>query len=375
MAKKQAVKLVRDKLQNNGVKKVIAKKSEAKPKSTAKSKNKPKIDLWLIVDFIKSLPSLILKKIRRKIRSRKIPGSPESFKLQKRQKKQKVDNSTKLIYDSLKFLKDHWKTFIIILFVYVAAYFVLAYATPNIDLPKLIKEAQEGGDAPGVVDKVKVMSSALFTYRGEASSFARWAQFFLAIIFSLVFIYAIRHLHKGVKIRARDALYAGTTNVIPFFITMSFFAIQLLPLTFLGIIFGIGRSRGLFIGNLENYTAMGVLAGGVMLTFYFIPTIIISLYAVTIPGVYPMNTMRAVRIMVSQRRLEVVKNLLVFVIFVFLSYIALLALLVTYLPRFANLSLDLFFLIALPVIHTMMYKLYLKLLETSKSEQAELAAK
>lgn len=80
-----------------------------------------------------------------------------------------------------------------------------------------------------------------------------------------------------------------------------------------------------------------------------------------------MKTMQAVRIMVCERRLEVVRHLLVFIIFIFLSYIVLLLLLVTYLPRFANLSLDLFFLIALPLIHVMMYKLYLKLLEGTQT--------
>ncbi|HRV76007.1 MAG TPA: hypothetical protein P5247_01350, partial [Candidatus Saccharimonadales bacterium] len=115
-------------------------------------------------------------------------------------------------------------------------------------------------------------------------------------------------------------------------------------------------------------TATIVLIFFGLLTFWFIPTAIISLYAVTVPGVYPTKAMQAVRIMVSRRRLEVVRHLTVFILFIFLSYLILLLLLVTYLPRFANLSLDLFFLIALPLIHVMMYKLYLKLLEGAQEQ-------
>lgn len=315
---------------------------------------------------VKELPTKLKFWFVRKKAVRKIPGAPRSFRLEKRKKLPKVENTTKMIADSFRFLVEHWKTFTIILFFYIASYFVLAYATPNIDLPSLIKEAKEAGSQPGNFDKLKVMTGALFTYRSGATDFARWAQFFLAIIFSLVFIYAIRNLHKGVKLRARDALYDGTGSLIPFFLNISLIAIQLIPLTAVAVIYNIGTSRELFVGNIEKFTAGGTLVGAGLLTLYFIPTALVSLYAITLPGVYPMKTMQAVRIMVSQRRLEVVRNLLVFIIFIFLSYILLLLLLVTYLPRFANLSLDLFFLIALPLIHVMMYKLYLNLLDKAK---------
>ncbi|MDQ5914004.1 MAG: hypothetical protein QG623_623 [Patescibacteria group bacterium] len=325
-----------------------------------------RFDTTKITTFLKDLPSSVTYKLKRKSASRKIPGSPKSFKLEKRQKRPKVEKTSKIIADSFRFLGEHWKTFAIIMFFYIASYFVLAYATPNIDLPALIKEAKEAGSQPGNLDKLKVMTGALFTYRSGATDFARWAQFFLAIIFSLVFIYAIRNLHKDIKLRARDALYDGTGNLIPFFLNISLVAVQLIPLTAVAVIYNIGTSRELFIGNLEKFTALGTLIGSALLTLYFIPTALISLYAITLPGVYPMKTMQAVRIMVSQRRLEVVRNLLIFILFIFASYIVVLLLLVTYLPRFANLSLDLFFLVALPLIHVMMYKLYLRLLDAAK---------
>lgn len=305
--------------------------------------------------------------VKLKIARRKVPGSSKSFKLVKREKGVKVEKTTKLIADSLRFLRDNWKTLSIILLVYIATYFVLAYARPNIDLPLLFKEAGEAGIQPGIAEKLKTLSGAMFTYRGDATDFARWAQFFLAIIFSLIFIYAIRALHRNEDIRARDALYNGTGNLIPFLINISLIALQLIPLTLVAIFYNVGMARELFVGSLENYMATIILLLSALLTFWFIPTSIISLYAITIPGVYPSKTMQAVRILVSRRRLEVVRHLTVFVLFVFASYLLLLLLLVTYLPRFANLSLDLFFLIALPMIHVMMYKLYLSLLDSAKT--------
>lgn len=302
-----------------------------------------------------------------KVARRKVPGSPRSFKLTKRDKTVKVEKSAKLISDSLRFLRDNWKIFTIILLVYVATYFVLAYARPNIDLPLLFKEAGEAGVQPGIAEKLKTLSGAMFTYRGDATDFARWAQFFLAIIFSLIFIYAIRALHRNEDIRARDALYNGTGNLIPFLINIALIALQLIPLTLVAIFYNVGMTRELFVGSLENYMATIILLLSALLTFWFMPTSIVSLYAITIPGVYPSKTMQAVRILVSRRRLEVVRHLAVFVLFVFASYLLLLLLLVTYLPRFANLSLDMFFLIALPMIHVMMYKLYLRLLDSAKT--------
>jgi hypothetical protein len=331
--------------------------------SSRKKNHTKKTSLNFLVDNIKLIAGSISSWFKSFVSRRKVPGAPKSFKLKKAEKTKSIEKSSKIIAESFRFIGENWKTLGIILLVYTASYFVLAYATPNIDLPAVIKEANEAGSSPGTVDKLKTFSSALFTYRGGASDFARWAQFFLAIIFSLVFIYAIRNLHQGIKLRARDALYSGTGNLIPFFMTISLLAIQLIPFTLLSIIYNIGMGRDLFVNNLEKFVAVIVLITSGLLTFWFIPTTIVSLYAITVAGVYPSKTMQAVRIMVSKRRLEVVRHLFVFVMFILLSYLILLLLLVTYIPRFANLSLDLFFLIALPVIHVMMFKLYLKLLE------------
>ncbi len=306
-------------------------------------------------------------KFRNKVAGRKIPNGPKSFKKERRAKTPKIEKSSKLIIDSFKFLGRHWKTFTILLFFYIVSYFILAYARPNIDLPSLFKEANSAGTQVGVGDKLKTLSSAMFTYRGNAGDFARWAQFFLAVIFSLVFIYAIRELKQGKQIRARDALYGGTGNLVPFMMNIGLIALQLIPFTMVSVIYNIGMSRQLFVNNLEKFSATVILVLAGLLTFWFIPTAIISLYAITLPGVYPSRTMQAVRIMVSRRRLEVLKNLLVFILFITLSYLILLLMLVTYIPAIANLSLDLFFLIALPMIHVMMYSLYIKLLEGTRT--------
>ena len=305
---------------------------------------------------------------KRKVNNRKIDGASVSFKKSKREKTEKIEKSTKIIADSLRFIGENWKTLTIILLAYIGVYFLLAYATPNINLPDLFKQANESGASIGVGEKLKTVSGALFTYRSDATDFARWAQFILAVIFSLIFIYAIRNMHKNNEIRARDALYNGTSNLVPFVLNLCLIAVQLIPFTLVGVTYNIGMSRGLFIGALEKYTATMVLILSGLLTFWFIPTAIISLYAVTVPGVYPSRAMQAVRIIVSRRRLEVVRHLTIFILFIFTSYLLLLLLLVTYLPRFANLSLDLFFLISLPLIHVMMYKLYLRLLEGAQEQ-------
>lgn len=298
-----------------------------------------------------------------RMQARKIEGAPRSFRLEKRKKSPKIGSSFKIIVESFRFLGQEWKLFSIITLVYIAFYFVLAYATPNIDLGTVFKNASEVGNAPGVTDKLKTLSSALFTYRSAASDFSRWAQFVLALIFSLIFIYALRQRHNGVKIRARDALYSGTANLIPYIISVAIIALQLIPLSLFSILYGNAAGRGYLINSLEQGVAIGLIAGVALITLYFLPAAIISTYACTIPGVYPVRSMQAARIMVSLRRLESLRYFIVFVIFTVVCYLALLLILVTYLPRFANLSLDLFFLVALPVIHTMMFELYLLLLE------------
>lgn len=340
------------------------------PKESTSKKASKKNFLYTLRREIRLTSRDLNRWAKAKASSRKIDGAPKSFKKTSRKKKKKAEKTTELIRSSLRFFADNWRVLGIILLVYAGSYFVLAYATPNINLPDLFNRANEAGSSIGLGRKLQALSGAIFSYRSNATDFARWAQFFLAIIFSLVFIHAIREIHKGNNLRARDALYSGTSNLIPFVMGMSMIALQLIPFTFIAVAYNIGMSRGLFIGLMEKYGATIFLILSGLLTFWFIPTAIVSLYAVTLPGVYPSRAMQAVRIMVSQRRLEVITHLILFILFIFLSYLVLLLLLVTYLPRFANLSLDLFFLVALPLIHIMMYKLYLKLLESSQKVEA-----
>lgn len=295
---------------------------------------------------------------------RKVPGGSKSFKKELRQRTPKVEKSTRLIFDSLVFIKNNWRIFSIIFFFYVISYLILAYSTPSINLSDLFSQTSATGLIDGFSEKVQTVSSALFSYRDGVTGSRRGAQFFLAILFSLIFIYAIRSLHQGKRIRARDALYNGTANLIPFILNIALFAIQLIPFTVISLIYSIGMGRDLFINTLERYTATVVLIITGLITFWFIPSTILAIYAVSMSGIYPTRAMQAVRIMVNKRRPEVLKNLFVFILFIFINYVLLVILLVTYAPRFANISLDLFYLIALPLIHTMLYKLYLKLLDT-----------
>lgn len=134
----------------------------------------------------------------------------------------------------------------------------------------------------------------------------------------LATIWLLRNVLAGHKPKLRDALYNSGSPVLATVLVMFIMLVQLIPAAIALIAYDAAKVSGLADSGIP---AMLALIGVIMVataSAYWIVSSIIALIIVTLPGMYPMNAMRAAGDMVIGRRLRILFRFLWlgFVIFV-----------------------------------------------------------
>ena len=178
------------------------------------------------------------------------------------------------------------------------------------------------------------------------------------LLMSLVYIWAIRQLHSGQKIRARDAYFQSMTPLVSVVVILVIISIQLLPFGIASFVYSTARGNNLFISGFEDmsFFIITLLAG--ILSFYWVSSSMVAMYASTLPGVYPLQAMVYARKLVQFRRFAVFRRFIALPIILAIIYIFLLLLVIRLIPNYTLYATELFQIISLPLIHVYLYKLY-----------------
>ena len=327
-------------------------------KSIVFIKNFPKLSLT----FIKSLPG----RWQARVKGWRASGGYISFRKENRKMPKKwVASPLSLIVDTFSFLKKEWRVLTPITMLYSLLYLLIVRVNINFDQTTSVDAAQAVFKATGtpILSRIGSLASVVSSYRPSGSEQANILSSVLIVLFSLIYIWAIRALSMGKKIRARDAMYNGTTNLLPFMFMIAVLAIQLLPLTLATVAYNMGDNGLIFIYWYERTAALVSLGLIALLTLYFASNSIMALYACTIQGVYPIPVMRSTRDLVRFQRLRILVNMVVGIAIMFFLYLCLLLIIVTYAPKLTSWMLDLFNILSLPIIHTYLYKMYRSMLQ------------
>lgn len=128
----------------------------------------------------------------------------------------------------------------------------------------------------------------------------------------LTLVWLFRSLLNGDKPRLRDGLYNSGGAVLAMAILAIIILLQLIPfavvmlayssLTTVGVI-----NNGVMIENMAAWCALAVAA---LMTLYWLCSSLIALVIVTLPGVYPIQALRAAGDLVTSRRISIVLRLL-----------------------------------------------------------------
>ncbi|MBR6166680.1 hypothetical protein IKQ65_03590 [Candidatus Saccharibacteria bacterium] len=126
--------------------------------------------------------------------------------------------------------------------------------------------------------------------------------FFFTAVTLLVTIYYLRHLLAGNHPRIRDGLYNALAPLISVMLTIGLIFIHLIPVFIFVILYSTAVQTEFLTEPL--YAFLFWLLGGllILLSAYLLPVSILSLMAVTVPGIYPMQAMNAVTDLIQGRR-------------------------------------------------------------------------
>ena len=137
----------------------------------------------------------------------------------------------------------------------------------------------------------------------------------------LTTIWLLRNTLAGHKPRLRDGLYNSGSPVLATIMVGFIVTIQLLPTAIALIIYTAAQNSGLMEGGVAAMLVWVSVVLLAMLTIYWLSSSLIALVVVTLPGMYPMQAIRAAGDMVIGRRLRVLYRLLWLAVVVVLAWL------------------------------------------------------
>lgn len=346
----------------------MAKKQPKHKKSVTKKENVAKTSQSMpqklsLKKQLKATPSRLKAAYRDwKASDSKIPKY-RSFRLQKRIKPEPRDIPTSfvLLKESFAFLFRHKWKFLAVMGIYVLIY-VAAFRSPITTDVGTIKNSVKTvlGETTSLKTNVATLGAVIET----SSSVQGNGTFMAASIFlmSLIYIWMIRQIHTGEKFKARDAYYQGTTPLISGFLVVVVGALQLLPFGLASFMYGIARTTNLFASGFEDLAFFTVTILIALLSSYWLTSTLMAFYIVTIPGVYPRAALKAAKSLVQFQRFRVFKRIIGLPLILGIAYTAFLLLAIRFFSSQLLLMVEVLQILALPLVHVYLYKLYKALL-------------
>ena len=277
----------------------------------------------------------------------------------------KITGSFRLLWRSIKLLCQNWKLFGVILTVYGLLTIILVRGlASNLDL-KALKTVLEQiqGNASNPISN----TATLFDYVVEAaispsSHEGSVYQIVLITLMSLVFIWALKQVVAGKKIRAKDAFYSGTYPLFQFVIVLLVVIIQAIPLAIGTKLFSQVIRSGIAVGAVENIVWGLIFFLLMAWSLYLLCASVFALYIVTQPEMTPLKALRTAKQLVKRRRLTVIRKVLFLPFALLVISFAIAIPMILILTSLATWFFFVLSLLVLLVVHTYMYSLYRELL-------------
>ncbi|MBQ9018505.1 hypothetical protein IJ117_02010 [Candidatus Saccharibacteria bacterium] len=134
-------------------------------------------------------------------------------------------------------------------------------------------------------------------------------------------IFITRHLISNKKIKLREVFFNAMTPLISCFVILLLVAIECLPLSLLTIAYSSAIETELFatFGYAVGFVIFAVAM--ISISAYLLPASVMSLVAVTAPGLYPVDTTSKVWIIMKGNRLKFWMKTLVLAVIIGLTWL------------------------------------------------------
>jgi hypothetical protein len=196
---------------------------------------------------------------------------------------------------------------------YLAATYAFVGAIAQADFVNLKDATLDvfGGNFNSASTVLSLFSSTITgAFNGNLSETQQFLAVFLAVLFWLAIIWALRMRFADKAIKARDALYNSGAPLVSYLFLMFFIVLQLTPGAVSIGVFTVGQAGGYFQGGVEVMAFAAVAALLVCLSIYWVAGSLVAMVIVTLPQMYPWRAMRIAGELAWFRRLRLLGHTL-----------------------------------------------------------------
>lgn len=210
----------------------------------------------------------------------------------------------------------HWRTFASLALVYVVIVAVLGGVTNQdtyTEIGSLIKESSSALDSNGLGKVGQATLLLVSAFATGPTGLSADQQVYLAIALLFVWlssVWLLREYKLGRKPRMRDALYSSGSPLISTLIVLIVLLLQLLPIGIIALVYSALTSVGILDGGFSAMLFWVVAVLVFTLVMYWIVSTLVALVVVTLPGMYPMQAIKAAGDLVIGRRLRIMYRML-----------------------------------------------------------------
>lgn len=291
----------------------------------------------------------------------------KAFKLSKKinvETHKTLPKSSKLLIQSFAFFKTHWRIMGGIAAVYLGLNIILVHGLSSVNLDDVIFDIENASTVPvsGVSLGLSLFGYLLSSSGGATTERGSTYQNILLILVSMIVIWTIRQIMANKKPTVKESFYRGTGPFIPFVLVLLVVGVQLIPLVIGAWIYGNIVGGGIAISVLEKVIWGIVFFLFSLLSLYLASSSVFALYIVNLPGVTPLQALRSARILVKNRRFQIMRKVLYLPFMLIIIGAVLMVPVLMLSPIIAVWLYMILSASALVIVHIYMYSLYRSLL-------------
>lgn len=220
----------------------------------------------------------------------------------------------------------HKKTFLLLALLYTGLGIVFGTITSQDTYNQMSGIVQGlsndvfGGDINALLQAGTI---AITTFAG-ANSLTDVQKLYVGLMFLLTWLTTVWLLREYLVNRApklRDGVYNAGAPIISTMLVMLWFLVQLLPIALLSILFSALVNAGLLINGFGAFVFSMIAVLLISLSLYWLTSTFIAAVVVTLPGMYPMQAIKAASDLVLGRRLRILYRILWLALSIILSWI------------------------------------------------------
>ncbi len=226
------------------------------------------------------------------------------------------------VFASFKIIFKNWKLFLPLLIIVVTfnVIFIGLMSESNYqqfqDVLDTSSESVAGGDI-GAVAKAGLTLISTVTTGGLSEESTETATVFAVLSFMIVWlvtIFLLRHRLANKKVKLRDGLYNAMTPLISSFLIFVVAVIQCIPIFLLIIAYSAAVQTEFLATPFYALVFFIFAAAMILISGYLLSSSLIAFVAVSAPGLYPMQALRASSELMIGRRVKFILRLVALII-------------------------------------------------------------